>query len=72
VVQAEAKTKKVGKMSKLSEKNAGLLGDPYTELACPVATQFIIMVAVASEQSGRAWLASTVALADLGVAVGKE
>ena len=65
---AEAKTKKARGISSLSEKKTGLLGDPIEELACPLATQCNIRVAVAVEQSGRAWLASTIALVDVGVA----
>ena len=64
----EAKTKKAGKISSLSEKNTELLGDPIEELACPLATQCNSRVAVAVEQSGRTGLASPIALADLGVA----
>ena len=65
---AEAKTKKAKKIPGLSEKKTGVLGDPIEELASPLATQFIIRVAVAIERSGRAWLASTFALADMGFA----
>jgi len=68
LVLAEAKTKKAREIPSLSEKKTGLLGDPIEELACCLATQFIIMVAVAVERSGRAWLASTIALVDVGVA----
>ena len=52
----------------MSEKNAGLLGDPIEELAYPLATQFIRMDAVAVEQSGRTWLASSSAVADMDAA----
>ena len=64
----EAKTKKAREISSLSEKKTRLLGDPIEELACCLAAQFIIMVVVAVERSGRAWLASTIALVDVDVA----